>query len=361
MNKFSSSTLIGIVVITLIIIGSTTQVLASEDTTGNPEILLWSAVQKKNTIEDYNAYLSQYVNGKFVDLAKTAIIKIKTDIALRDENNSWKVIQDSENSTLIQEFMDKYPKGRNTAAAKLKLATIHRIATEYKSGQTFKGCSTCPEMVIVPAGNFLMGDANNSHRVNFANPFAIGKKEVTQKEWIAVMGNNPSKFKDCLGNCPVDNVSWNDAKEYIRRLNVKTGKDYRLPSEAEWEYSCRAGTQQDYCGSNDANSVAWYGIYSIPENVGLRSSKPVATKKANAWGLYDMSGNVSEWTEDGYHENFTGAPTDGSAWQGDGQGYVIRGGSWEGSLEKVRATARNYDGPSNSDITYGFRVARKFP
>ncbi len=361
MKKFSSSTVISIVVTTLLIFGSTTHVLASDDSTANPEILLWSEAQRKNTIEAFDVYLAQYSNGKFAEMANSAIKKIKIDNVVKEENAEWKINQDSEDTTIIQKFLDKYPKGSNIAAAKLKLASIHKIETEYKPGQTFKGCSTCPEMVIVPSGNFMMGEANNAHRVTFANPFAIGKKEITQKEWIAVMGFNPSKFKDCIGNCPVDNVSWNDAKEYLRRLNIKTGKEYRLPSEAEWEYACRAGTQQDYCGSNVANSVAWYGIYSTPENKGLRSSKPVATKKANAWGIFDMSGNVAEWIEDGYHENFIGAPTDGSVWQGDGQGYVTRGGSWEGNLEQIRAASRNYDGPSNSDITYGFRIARRFP
>jgi formylglycine-generating enzyme required for sulfatase activity len=361
MDKYSSKKLVGLFITTLFVFGMTTRVLAAEDVTSNPEVVLWSVVQKNNSIESYTAYLAKFTNGNFVELANAAIKRIKTENAVREENTRWKVVQDSEIATLIQEFLDKYPKGSNISAAKLKLATIHKIETEYKPGQTFKGCVNCPELVIVSAGNFLMGETNNSHRVTFSNPFAIGKKEVTQKEWLAVMGSNPSKFKDCLGNCPVDNISWNDAKEYIRRLNIKTGKEYRLPSEAEWEYSCRAGEQLSFCGSNDANSVAWYGIYSTPENISLRSSKPVATKKANAWGIFDMSGNVAEWTEDGYHENFTGAPTDGSAWQGDGQGYVIRGGSWEGNLEQIRATSRNYDGPSNSDITYGFRVARKFP
>lgn len=361
MNKFSSSSIIVIVFITSLIIGCATKVVVVEDTTKNPEMLLWSAAQKKNTIEDYDAYLARYANGKFVELANAAIKKIKIDTALKEENSEWKAIQDSEDATTIQKFMDKYPKGANIAAGKLRLATIHKIETEYKPGQSFKGCSTCPEMVILPPGSFMMGEANNTHLVTFSYSFAIGKKEVTQKEWVAVMGSNPSKFKDCVGNCPVDNISWNDAKEFTRKLRIKTGKEYRLPSESEWEYACRAGIQMNYCGSNDANSVAWYGIYSTLENKGIRSSKPVATKKSNAWGLYDMSGNVSEWTEDGYHENFIGAPTDGSAWHGDGQGYVIRGGSWEGDIEKVRATSRNYDGPSNSDITYGFRIARIFP
>ena len=290
-----------------------------------------------------------------------AITKIKTDLAVRAENTEWKPLQDTEDSKLIQNFLTKYPKGVNLAAAKLKLSALHKIETELQPGQTFKGCSTCPEMVIIPIGSFTMSEGKNAHLVNITKPFAIGKKEVTQKEWMAVMGTNPSRFLDCTGNCPIDNISWNDAKEYIRKLNLKTGKTYRLPSEAEWEYACRAGLQQTYCGGDNADKVAWYGAYSATSKRTDRNSDAAAQKKANAWGLFDMSGNMAEWVEDGYHENFTGAPIDGSAWLGDGQGYVLRGGSWESSPEQIRATSRDYDGPSNSDITYGFRVARNFP
>ena len=343
-------------------IGMITQASAADDIPANAETVLWTVAQKKNVADSYETYLTQYSDGKYSALAKAAINKIKADKALQVENAEWKILQDSEDGTLIQKYLDKYPKGVNLAAVKLKLAFIRKIETEFKPGQAFKGCATCPEMVIVPGGSFIMGDAANAHRVTIANPFAIGKKEVTQKEWVAVMGGNPSKFKDCVGNCPVDNVSWNDAKEFVRRLSIKTGKEYRLPSEAEWEYSCRSGTQQTFCGGDNANSVAWYGAYSTPSAKRTdRYSKPVATKKANAWGLYDMSGNVAEWTEDGYHSDFSGAPTDGSAWKGDGQGYILRGGSWESNPDQIHATFRDYAGPANSDITYGFRIARKFP
>ena len=353
--------LIRIVIASCLMAGIATQLWAADSTPLDPESILWLATQKKNSTDGYEAYLAQYADGKYATFAESAIHKIKTDKALQQENAEWKIVQDSEDELTVQKFQVKYPKGVNAIAVKLKLATIRKIATEFKPGQSFKGCTTCPEMVIVPAGSFVMGDDLNAHNVTIAVPFAIGKKEVTQKEWVAIMGSNPSKFNDCVGSCPVDNISWNEAQEFVRRLNLKTGKKYRLPSEAEWEYACRAGALQKYCGSDDANSVAWYGIYSISDKILTRSSKQVATKKANAWGLFDMSGNVSEWTQDGYHENFTGAPTDGSAWSGDGQGYVLRGGSWGGTIEQVRYAYRDYDGPSNKDISYGLRIARNFP
>ncbi len=361
MAKLIPCRLVPITIAACFLASIATQVWSVDNATADPESVLWFATQKKNTIEGYETYLTQYAEGKYAPFATSSIHKIKADKAIKDENAEWKIVQDSEDEATILKFQDKYPKGVNAIAAKLRLASIRKIATELQPGQSFKGCATCPEMVIVPGGSFVMGDENSAHNVTFSAPFAIGKKEVTQKEWGAVMGTNPSKFNDCVGNCPVDNISWNEAQEFIRRLNLKTGKQYRLPSEAEWEYSCRAGIRQTYCGSEDANTVAWYGTYSNSGKVLARSSKQVATKKANAWGLFDMSGNVSEWTQDGYHENFTGAPTDGSAWAGDGQGYVLRGGSWGGTLEQVRASYRDYDGPSNKDISYGFRIARNFP
>ena len=363
MKKYIPNLFPGIIFAAFYFMGIIAPAFAADEiaTIVTPESILWSAAQKTKKKEGYENYLAQYPEGKFTNLAREAIKKLITDEAVREENTQWKVLQDSEDGNAIQRFIDKYPKGGNAMIAKKRLTAIRKIETGFKPGQSFKGCPTCPEMVIVPAGTFLMGGVNNSHRVTFAQPFAIGKKEVTQKEWIAVMGRNPSKFMNCIGNCPVDNVSWNDVNEFIRRLNVKTGKVYRLPSEAEWEYACRAGMRQEYCGSDDANSVAWYGTYSTAKLKFSRSSKAIATKKANAWGLYDMSGNIAEWTADGYHANFTGAPVDGSAWQGDGRGYVLRGGSWEGRSEQVSATYRDYDGPSNRDVTYGFRIARKFP
>jgi formylglycine-generating enzyme required for sulfatase activity len=112
-------------------------------------------------------------------------------------------------------------------------------------------CNDCPEMIVIPAGSFEMGEAGHTHHVTIAKPFAIGKYEVTQAQWQAVMGKNPSYFRQCGGNCPVEQVSWDDIKQFIRKLNQKTGKKYRLPSESEWEYACRAGGRNEYCGSDE--------------------------------------------------------------------------------------------------------------
>ena len=233
-----------------------------------------------------------------------------------------------------------------------------------ETGRTFKDCPDCPEMVELPAGSFAMGsnsgepDEKPLHNVTIAYPFAIGKTEVTQAQWRAVMGNSPSYFEACGDDCPVEQVSWDDVQDFIRKLNAKTGKHYRLPSEAEWEYACRAGDQQDYCGSDDGNKVAWTSYNS--GSIFFRTPHPVATKQPNAFGLYDMSGNVWEWVEDNYHPNYNGAPSDGSAWM-NGSMHVLRGGSWGYDQPYSRAAARSKFGSNYRYYSYGFRLVRTLP
>ena len=179
----------------------------------------------------------------------------------------------------------------------------------------------------------------------------MGKYEVTQAQWQQVMGDNPSEFKNC-DQCPVENMSWDDAQEFIKRLNARNdGYKYRLPTESEWEYACRAGTTGDYAG--DLDEMAWWG--------GNADSKthPVGQKQPNAFGLYDMHGNVLEWVEDWFHDNYNRAPTDGSAWLSGGEQKfrVLRGGS---SLYNIALGLRsaNRDGytPDHRDKDIGFRV-----
>ena len=211
-------------------------------------------------------------------------------------------------------------------------------------------------MVAIPAGSFEMGgtgsDEQPVHRVTLGS-FSMGKTEVTQGQWRAVMGSNPRAFTNDCDNCPVERLGWGDAKQFVRQLSTKTGKTYRLPSEAEWEYACRAGGSEEYCGSDSADDMGWhYG------NSG-RATHPVAGKQANAWGLHDMSGNVWEWTEDCWNGNYSSAPTDGSAWTaGDCSQRVVRGGSWGVKPQDLRSALRNWNTTANRSSYVGFRVAR---
>jgi len=244
---------------------------------------------------------------------------------------------------------------------------VEAESAELKAGKILRDCPQCPEMVVIPAGSFDMGSNSGEtnekprHRVTISYAFAMGKTEVTQGQWRALMGDNPSYFKKCGDSCPVEQVSWDEAHQFIEKLNSKTGKNYRLPSEAEWEYACRAGGTHEYCGSNAVDSVAWYGANANPAGNSQKTSNMVRLKKANAFGLYDMSGNVWEWVEDNYHANYDGAPNDGSAWYGSDKARILRGGAWDDESEFSRAGVRytkmavfktNYD---------GFRLVRQLP
>lgn len=215
------------------------------------------------------------------------------------------------------------------------------------------------ELVLIRAGSFTMGDDDDGakpvHRVNITKPFYLGKYEVTQAQWKAVTGNKPDSISDeaCGGNCPVDNVGWYEAQEFIKRLNARhEGYIYRLPTEAEWEYAARAGTTSDYAGNLD--EIAWYG-----DNSGGKIH-PVGQKKPNAWGLYDMFGNVYEWVQDKWHDYYNGAPTDGSAWvTGSNNNRPLRGGSYFNNHfgRQWSSAYRNYFGVlGNFPGTIGFRL-----
>jgi formylglycine-generating enzyme required for sulfatase activity len=179
--------------------------------------------------------------------------------------------------------------------------------------------------------------------------FQIGKYEVTQKQWKDVMGSNPSGFKGC-DNCPVEQVSWNDVKKFIQKLNEKTGATWRLPTEAEWEYAARGGRQSNgyvYAGGNDPNKVSWNN-----SNAGSKTH-PVGGKASNELGLYDMSGNVYEWCEDWY-KPYPGCK--GSDYTGSSR--VFRGGSWDNYPRYCRVANRLNSAPDYRSDYVGFRLAR---
>lgn len=222
----------------------------------------------------------------------------------------------------------------------------------------------CPDMAVIPAGEYVQGDNSSLYSdekpertVRIKKPFLLCKTEVTQGQWRAVMGSNTQLyFNSCDDDCPVETVSWNDAQAFIKKLNEQTGKGYRLPSEAEWEYACRAGGRHTYCGGNDIGALAWYNGNSGSE------THSVGRKQANAWGLHDMSGNVWEWVEDCGNGSYSGAPTDGSTWtNGDCGRRVLRGGSWGSYSDSLRAANRNINDAGNRDNNNGVRVARTLP
>ena len=187
----------------------------------------------------------------------------------------------------------------------------------------------------------------------------MGRTEVTQKQWIAVMGGDRSLFGSCGLECPVETISWNDAREFARRLSQKTGKSYRLPSESEWEYAARAGNTGKWSFGDDESQLGEYGWFN---GNGEGTVHPVAQKRPNAFGLYDMHGNVWEWVSDAWHENYQGAPSDGSAWinGGDQSRRVLRGGAWINYPRNLRSAYRLRSAPDDRDNSTGMRIVRTF-
>jgi formylglycine-generating enzyme required for sulfatase activity len=242
----------------------------------------------------------------------------------------------------------------------------------------FKDCANCPQMIVIPAGEFTMGSpaseqhrgAEAQHRVTIAYPFAVSKFEITFDEWDACVkdggcgGYRPDDQGWGRGKRPVMNISWENAKTYVAWLGQKTGKPYRLLSESEWEYAARAGTATPFSyGSSLSPSRANYNGSvegSSVSNTNRQKTVPVGSFAANGFGLHDMHGNVSEWVEDCWQDQYNEkTPTDGSpSLEGDCNGRVVRGGSWEDYEGDLRSAARTGGAKNDQFYTDGLRIAR---
>jgi formylglycine-generating enzyme required for sulfatase activity len=212
--------------------------------------------------------------------------------------------------------------------------------------------------VKIPAGEFVMGDADGednekpAHRVVITRGFEMGRYEVTQAQWEAVMGTNPSRFKGA--DLPVEQVSWEDAQAFLKAMNAKNDDYvYRLPTDAEWEYAARAGTTGDYGGTGNLNETGWYGANSGGK------THPVGTKKANAWGLHDMHGNVWEWCQDWYDKfYYQNSPTIDPPGPSTGARRVTRGGCYSYSADRAKSSSRAHPAPDARYDIIGFRMVR---
>jgi formylglycine-generating enzyme required for sulfatase activity len=212
------------------------------------------------------------------------------------------------------------------------------------------------ELVFVPGGCFRMGaasgnsDARPEHEVCL-KAFNIGKYEVTQEDWRRIMQENPARFDRCGVDCPVEQVSWNDISEYIRRLNAITGRSYRLPTEAEWEYACSGGGRHmSFCGGNDIEAVAWFNGNS--NNQG----HPIGGKQGNYFGIHDMSGNVWEWVLD-WKGNYRGDREQDPVGPALSATRVRRGGSWQYGVDQAGRSWRSSGYPDDRALDIGFRLA----
>jgi formylglycine-generating enzyme required for sulfatase activity len=241
--------------------------------------------------------------------------------------------------------------------------TLHRYKRTNKSYVEDLGGGVKLTLMLMPAGEFMMGapedepdsddDERPQHLVQVPQ-FLMGRYPVTQEQWLAVMGEFKREPEFRGAKRPIENVSWQDAQEFCRTISEKAGKDYRLPSEAQWEYACRAGMETPFhFGDRLTEELANY-------SGNKRETTDVGIFPANDWGLHEMHGNVWEWCEDDWHENYEGAPTDGSAWidnDNRSQSYkLLRGGSWFNNPWYCRSAIRRRHSPVNSLSHVGFRV-----
>jgi formylglycine-generating enzyme required for sulfatase activity len=366
----------------------------------------WDRTKDTTSIAALELFVASYKGTYYAGLARLRIDDLKAAKPDRSEmERAAAFIKDTEDQTRLEEFIRQFgdsPYGE-MARARLRELRKHAVASPVphsKSSPThcqgvetlvanerkclspkdsFRDCPACPEMVVVPAGEFMMGseaseagrhfDEGPQPRVTIARPFAVGKFEITFAQWDACVLEGGCKHKPedkfwGREKRPVINVSWNDAKEYVGLLTRKTGRTYRLLTEAEWEYSARAGTMTPFStGRTITSEQANFngnGTYGGSAKGQYRQrTAEVGSFQPNAFGLYDMHGNVWEWVEDCYQDSYKNAPTNGSArLSAYCHSHAIRGGSWRSSPGDLRSAYRIKSDSSYRDDTQGFRVAR---
>jgi len=338
----------------------------------------WREAQSVNTREAFVRFLADGVTGKYVAEAFARI----AELDLQDLDRAWGEAERANSIEAYQGFLNSHPSSRYDNIARLRLRAMGGEAVAARPPRGTVGTTRINDigmqMIWIPSGSFMMGsppsqaerdsDEGPQRLVTIAKGFWMGRYEVTQGQYEAVMGTNPSNFKNCGNDCPVERVSWNDAKEFISRLNARNdGFVYSLPSEAEWEYAARAGTTTatafgDSLSSTQANFDGNYPYGNAPKGPNLGRTVKVGSYRPNAWGLYDMHGNVWEWAEDIYQDSYTGLPTDGSAntLRGDSSGRVLRGGSWVFNGDSSRSASRLGNNPTiRYNYFLGFRVVAR--
>jgi formylglycine-generating enzyme required for sulfatase activity len=346
---------------------------------------IWAETVSQNTLKSYEDFIEHYPDSKYVADAKQKVLllsraaeaenerkaqaekerlaKAQAERERKEKPKTPPVYQTTTPTTTVWQNIPKQYKNIGITVVLLIFGIwgIFKINQEEELQPQFDTNVPIEDLMIkVEGGTFQMGsnesdDEKPIHSVTVPT-FYISKCEVTQKQWQEIMGENPSKFKGC-DDCPVEKVSWDDIQEFIKKLNQKTGQKYRLPSEAEWEFAARGGNQSEnykYAGSNNLDEVAWYRENSDDK------THPVGTKAANELGIYDMSGNVWEWCEDVWHDDYKNAPNDGSAWidkAADKSLYrVPRGGSYFNLSDYCRSMSRSNDPPTSRYNGVGFRL-----
>ncbi|MFC5460370.1 formylglycine-generating enzyme family protein [Massilia niabensis] len=328
------------------------------------ELAFWNSIKDSTHASDYEAYLKAYPKGRFAPLAQARMARLRAPPA-QGAAAQGPPAPAAKAKQAPAKPAAPASSGASPAAPPAAAAATPAVA---KAGAEIRDCPACPVLVAIPAGSFTMGNNTSdpsekpAHQVTIATPFAIGKFEVTVQQWnacvdargcpaIAQPANTPP-------NAPMRDLSWDDAQQYVKWLGTASGKPYRLPTEAEWEFAARGGTATRY----------WWGEQMVPGKANCKDCGPpwsadrpagVGSFAANPYGVHDTSGSLWEWVSDCWHNNFKNAPVDGSSWdQPNCRVRVIRGGSWrEGAAYMVASTRFRYDA-SVRQWQNGFRVAR---
>ena len=378
---------------------STVKQEAPAATLADEEVQAWASVKNSTDIGLLEQFLKKFPNGRYAYIARPRLERLlkekpERDKKLREEQaererlaelakfeegaaDEWPHVEEIGSIEAYKVFAERYgetsffAKAWETLLSKgiiLNYQPDTRDLHVYKTGDIIKDADFAPEMVVVPPGKFLMGSvdgegSNNErpqHEVKIDYPLAVGRFAVTFNEWDYYASqvsdaHNPDDKGWGRGNRPVINVNWDDAQAYIQWLSEATGENYRLLSEAEWEYVCRAGTNTDYWWGNE--------ITYDQANYNHKHSKtlPVDSFDPNPWGLYNVHGNVWEWVQDQWHGTYQGSPTDGSAWEkkrDSSASRVLRGGSWYSGPRSLRSANRVRYIPTYRNDNVGFRISR---
>lgn len=341
--------------------------------------LAWQEALDGRSVASMQRYLDDWPAGAHVEEAQ----RLRRELRDRElEGRAWDAAQKLATRDAYRSYLDAYPQGEHAADALIILEHL-----DLAPGKVFRDCAGCPAMVVVPAGAFWQGSteddtaaaANEKPRrlVEIARPFAVGIHEVTFQQWdlCAADGGCPPRLEHNdwgREDRPVIMVSWNDAQQFVDWLGKKTGQDYRLPTESEWEYFARAGEEGQWLGGAPPSLCAHANIAGAES--GLRwqleacadaratGTLPAGSLRPNGFGLYDVIGNVAEWTADCMSLSYLDAPTDGSAWtRGICSSHITRGGSWLTGGRESRLAARFSLGNADRNDFTGFRVVRTVP
>lgn len=326
----------------------------------DPAKQAWETIEDTKRAGDLEAFIKRFPDSFYTDLARSRLKELKKPVAPKPVGVLSKPVMPAKPPSVLKPVVGTFP-------------------DKPESADEFQDCAECPKMVVVPAGNFMMGSPANErsrdhdegpqHRVTISHPFAVGKFEVTFSEWDACVAGGGCSDKPGdegwgRGRRPVINVSWDDAKAYVSWLSGKTGEAYRLLSEAEWEYAARAGTTTPFSTGRtittaQANFDGNYTYNGSRQGRYRQETVTVGSFSANRFGLYDMHGNVWEWVEDCWNENYRGAPNDGSyRISGNCSLRVLRGGAWSIAPWGLRSAIR-LRGITGHRLNFsGFRVAR---